>query len=64
MKRDFGEDFLGARMFWSGFDAETNKRLVEDAGLRIIHAQEETSVEFDKPVTFLWVIADKPNADT
>lgn len=64
MKRDFGEDFLGARMFWSGFDAETNKRLVEDAGLRIIRAQEETSVEFDKPVTFLWVIADKPNADT
>jgi hypothetical protein len=51
-------------MFWSGFDSETNKRMVEDAGLRIMHAQEETAVEFDKPVTFLWVIAKKPNADT
>jgi SAM-dependent methyltransferase len=64
VKRDFGEDYLGTRMFWSGFDSETNKRLVEETGLRILRAQEETAVEFDKPVTFLWVIANKPNADT
>lgn len=59
-RRDFGEDFLGTRMFWSGFDGETNKRLVQEAGLQIMRAQEETAVEFDMPITFLWVVARKP----
>lgn len=63
VNRDFGEDFLGARMFWSGFDSETNKQMIENAGLRIIRAQEETAVEFERPVTFLWVIANKPGAN-
>lgn len=59
-KVDFDEDFLGAPMYWSSFDSETNKRLVEEAGLRIISAQEETVTEFDQPVTFLWIVAHKP----
>ncbi len=62
VKRDFGDDFMGALMFWSGFDSETNKRLVEQVGLTIVKAQEETAVEFGAPVTFLWVIAQKPRA--
>jgi SAM-dependent methyltransferase len=59
VKADYAEDFLGAPMYWSGFDGETNKRLVEEAGLRIVSAQEETAIEFDRPVTFLWVVARK-----
>jgi len=62
VKRDFGEDFLGTLMFWSSFDSETNKRLVEEAGLSVINAQEETAIEFGAPVTFLWLIAQKPRA--
>ena len=58
---DFG-GFFGAAMYWSGFDVETNVRLVEEAGLRIISAREETAIEFGKPVTFLWVVARKPAA--
>ena len=57
VNRDFAEDFLGARMFWSGFDSATNKRLVEEAGLSTESAKEETAVEFDRPITFLWVVA-------
>ena len=63
VKADFADDFLGAPMFWSSFDSETNKRLVEESGLSVISAQEETALEFDAPVTFLWVIAQKPKAD-
>jgi ubiquinone/menaquinone biosynthesis C-methylase UbiE len=62
VKADFAEDFLGAPMYWSGFDGETNKRLVEEADLRITSAREETAIEFGKPVTFLWVVARKPTS--
>lgn len=57
---DFDDDFLGARMFWSSFDSATNRRLVEEAGLHVIRAQEETAEDFEAPVTFLWVVARKP----
>ena len=46
-------------MYWSNFDSETNQRLVEEAGLKVISAKEETADEFGKPVTFLWVVAQK-----
>jgi SAM-dependent methyltransferase len=58
---DFDE-FLGAPMYWSGFDSETNRRLVKEAGLQIISACEETALEFGQQVTFLWVVAQKPEA--
>lgn len=57
------DELLGAPMYWSGFDSETNRRLVEEAGLRIISAREETAEEFGKPVTFLWIVAQKPESD-
>ena len=47
-------------MYWSGYDISTNKRLVERAGLKIISAREETAEEFAHPVTFLWIVAQKP----
>ena len=56
----FTEDWLGTPMYWSSFDSETNQRLVEEAGLSILSAQEETAEEFGEPITFLWVIAQKP----
>ena len=56
----FEEDWLGVPMCWSSYDAETNRRLVEESGLHIVSAQEETAEEDGKPVTFLWVVAEKP----
>ena len=47
-------------MYWSGFDSETSTRLVAAAGLQILRAEEETMEEFGVPITFLWVIAEKP----
>ena len=58
--RDFDDDFMGARMFWSSFDSATNRRLLEEAGSRIIRVQEETELEFGAPIKFLWVVAEKP----
>jgi SAM-dependent methyltransferase/protein tyrosine phosphatase (PTP) superfamily phosphohydrolase (DUF442 family) len=54
------EDWLGAPMYWSSFDADTNRSLIEQAGLELLSAREETAEEFGEPVTFLWVIAQKP----
>jgi SAM-dependent methyltransferase len=56
----YKEDWLGAPMYWSSFDTESNKRLVRDAGLRILSAREETADEFGEPVTVLWIVACKP----
>ena len=56
----YADDWLGAPMYWSDFDSETSTRLVAAAGLQILHAEEETMEEFGVPITFLWVIAEKP----
>jgi SAM-dependent methyltransferase/protein tyrosine phosphatase (PTP) superfamily phosphohydrolase (DUF442 family) len=53
------EDWLGAPMYWSSYDAETNRHLVQESGFSILSAREETAEEFGQPVTFLWVIAEK-----
>jgi ubiquinone/menaquinone biosynthesis C-methylase UbiE len=58
----YEENWLGAPMYWSHFDAETNRRLVEEAGLVIASATLETADEDGAPVTFLWVVARKPGA--
>jgi ubiquinone/menaquinone biosynthesis C-methylase UbiE len=56
----YEEDWLGAPMYWSHFDAETNQQLVEEAGLVIESATLETANEDGALVTFLWVVARKP----
>jgi len=56
----YEDDWLGAPMFWSGYDGQANRRLVEEAGLHIVRAQDETAEEFGDPVTFLWIVAQKP----
>jgi SAM-dependent methyltransferase len=58
----YEEDWLGAPMYWSHFDAATNQRLVEEAGLVIESATLETADEDGTSVTFLWVVARKPLA--
>lgn len=60
---DVDPDWLGAPMFWSHFDSATNKKLVEEAGLTILSARHETAEEFDAPVTFLWIVAEKPGKE-
>ena len=51
--------WMGAPMYWSHFDSETNRRLVLEAGLQIVRATEETAPEDGVPITFLWVVAQK-----
>lgn len=57
---DYEEDWLGAPMYWSHFETETNVRLVAEVGLEVIEANEETEDEEGVPVTHLWVVARKP----
>lgn len=52
-------DWLGAPMYWSHWDAATNRRLVEATGLAIVQAQNETADEDGVPVTFFWIVARK-----
>lgn len=65
---DFDQSWMGAPMFWSAYDAETNRRLIDEAGLVIISALEETTYLRGKEAalhgeseTFLWVVARKPD---
>ncbi|MDA1258464.1 MAG: class I SAM-dependent methyltransferase [Chloroflexi bacterium] len=58
---DYDPDWLGAPMFWSGFDPADNRSMVEAAGLRIISARNE-KIQFDvdgSPTTFQWIVAEK-----
>ena len=57
---DYGDDWLGAPMFWSHFDAATNQRLVEEAGLEIADASILDEDEDGVPVPFLWMTARRP----
>jgi SAM-dependent methyltransferase len=50
---DTEEDFFGAPMSWSHYDAETNRRLLVDAGFSVEQADEL----FDEDEKALWVIA-------
>ncbi len=54
----YEEDWMGAPMYWSGFDGHTNKRLVDEAGLGIISAEELTDDPDDR---FIWIVAEKPH---
>jgi SAM-dependent methyltransferase len=56
------ECWLGVDMFFSGWDAEANRRLVADAGFEVLVAevieQREPGSEYE--TAFLWVLATKP----
>ena len=55
-------DWLGAPMFFSHYDAETNRGMVERAGLELIDAEVVPEDEDGETVEFLWVVARKPRA--
>ncbi len=57
---DIEDDSLGAPMYFSHYDAATNRRLVQESGLRLLSANEETQEEDGQPVPFLWIVAQKP----
>ena len=47
------EDFFGTPMYWSHFDAETNRDLISSAGFRVVQAD----VIEDQDEQHLWVVA-------
>jgi SAM-dependent methyltransferase len=49
------QDWLGAPMFFSHFDAATNRALVSRAGIRILSADVVEEDERDPGARFLWV---------
>lgn len=51
------EDWLGAPMYFSHYDVETNKQLVQDAGLWIERAPVEFTDEDGVQIPLLWVVA-------
>jgi hypothetical protein len=60
-RTEVDDAWLGlAPMYWSNWDAATNRRLVRDAGLDLIDAHTEAEDEGGRTVTFLWVIARRP----
>jgi cyclopropane fatty-acyl-phospholipid synthase-like methyltransferase len=54
-------EWLGAPMYFSHFDAETNERLVRETGFEVVKAEQETQLEGPRPVPYLWVLARKPS---
>lgn len=52
-------DWLGAPMYWSSFDAQTNLDLVNQAGFTLVETETLIDDEDGQPVLFLWVLAQK-----
>jgi ubiquinone/menaquinone biosynthesis C-methylase UbiE len=54
-------EWLGVEMFFAGFPAEENRRLIEDAGLEVRRDEIEVTVEpEDGEARFQWLLARKP----
>ena len=49
-------DWLGAPMFFSHFDGETNVRLVKEAGFNILTSEDEWEQEYGTPACFRWIV--------
>jgi 2-polyprenyl-3-methyl-5-hydroxy-6-metoxy-1,4-benzoquinol methylase len=61
VKADFARDFMGAPMYWSTFDSQTNRVMVSNAGLVVVHSELIEEEEHEESVTFWWVVAQKPD---
>lgn len=46
-----------APMYWSGWDAATNRRMVQEAGFELVDDRVVTTVEDGDEVRFLWLVA-------
>ncbi|EXJ68058.1 uncharacterized protein A1O5_08673 [Cladophialophora psammophila CBS 110553] len=53
------EMWLGSRMYWSSFDAETSLEMLRDTGFSIIQSEVLHDDEDGRLVPFLWVLASK-----
>ena len=58
---DWTGEWLGVEMFFSGYDAETNCRLLREAGLDLLHDEMVFMQEPGGEVGFLWVLARRPS---
>jgi SAM-dependent methyltransferase len=52
-------NWLGMPMYWSGYDANTNREMISSAGLTEIEAEIRWDDEDGNAVPFLWVLATK-----
>lgn len=57
---DWLGEWLGVEMFFSSWDAQTNRRLLRDAGFELVLDDVVTMQEPEGPSTFLWVLARAP----
>jgi ubiquinone/menaquinone biosynthesis C-methylase UbiE len=57
---DRTDEWLGVEMFFSGFDADTNRRLVRRAGFELLADELVWMREPEHEVAFLWVLGRKP----
>jgi SAM-dependent methyltransferase len=54
------DEWLGVEMFFSGFDADTNRRLVREAGFELLADDLVWMHEPEHEVAFLWVLGRRP----
>ena len=47
-------------MYWSNYDAITNQRMVAEAGLQIVMADQKPHDFNDETETWLWILAANP----
>ncbi len=57
---DWEGDWLGRQMFFSAFDADTNRRLLATAGFRLLIDEVLATNEPEGSIDFLWVLATRP----
>jgi SAM-dependent methyltransferase len=57
---DYDEDWLGAPLFWSSFDADGERAALRSAGFALEVDCIETTIEDGRPHPFLVVLARKP----
>lgn len=58
---DRAEEWLGVEMFFSGFDAASNRRLIREAGFELLLDEVVWMREPGLDVAFLWVLGEKPS---
>jgi cyclopropane fatty-acyl-phospholipid synthase-like methyltransferase len=58
---DWTDEWLGVQMFFSGHDADTNRRLLRELGFELLRDEVVTMREPESDATFLWVLARKPS---
>ena len=56
---DVNEDWLGAPMYWSHYDAETNLQMVKDCGFAVLSSEVAPDNFTEPPAKHLFVLAEK-----